>query len=83
MVEDPRKFTNDDADILAARRSLHADELFHRQGVANIIDQRRSVVKQLRIRNYLRPGDLLATLVESTVETANSARVYGVSRGSG
>ena len=62
MIEDPRQLANNHADILAARRSLHADELFHRQGITDVVDQRGSVVKPVRIGNDLCPGHLLATL---------------------
>src|SRR5437660_12102952 len=71
MIVDPRQLTNDDANELAARRSFNADKLFYRHGVADIIDQRRSVVEAIRVWNDLCPSDLLAAFGESSMEIAD------------
>src|ERR687897_3814294 len=71
MVVDPRKLAGDDPNKLTTGRGLHADQLFDRESIADVVDQRRSVVQPVRIRNDLRPSRLLATLVEAAVKVAN------------
>src|SRR6059058_6392832 len=71
MIVDPQQLAYDHANKLAARRSFHPYQFFHRESVADIIDQRRSVIEPVGIRNHLGPGDLLAALIETAMEIAD------------
>src|SRR5262245_59888386 len=39
MIKDARQFAYDDTDVLTARRSFDADQFFHGQGIADVVDQ--------------------------------------------
>jgi hypothetical protein len=39
MIKDARQLADNDADILAAGRSFHADKFFYGQGIADVVDQ--------------------------------------------
>ena len=71
MIEHPRQLADDHANILATRRRFGADEFFHGQGVADIVDQRRGVIQPVGIGNDLGPGRLLAALVEAAMEKSD------------
>jgi hypothetical protein len=68
MVIDAGQLADDYADELTAGRRFDPDELFNRQGITDIINKRRRVIQPVGIRNDLRPGRLLAALVETAME---------------
>ena len=68
VIENPRQLADDDANILTTRRRFDTDKFFHGQGIADIVDQRRSVVEPVSVGDDLCPSCLLAALVEAAME---------------
>src|SRR4030095_10591923 len=71
VVADARDLAHYDADRLAARWDLDAAQPFDGQDEADVVDQRRDVVEPIGIADLLRPGALLAHLLEAAVQVAD------------
>src|SRR3990170_5789896 len=68
MIVDTRELAGDHANKLAARRRLDPDQLLYRQGITDIVDQRRRIVQPVGIWNYLGPGHVLAAFGKPAME---------------
>ena len=67
---DARHLAADRADRLAARREFPAHQLFHREGVSDVVGERSEVIEPVRVGHELVVlhvlGDLLVTAVQET-----------------
>jgi hypothetical protein len=71
MVADPRDLAHDHANVLAPLRDLDAEELFHRGGVGEVVDEGRDVVQPVRVGDGIVVRARLAVLLEGAVEIAD------------
>jgi hypothetical protein len=65
---DPVELHEQHAGLLRAARGLHAEQLLHREAVADLVEDRGQVVHARHVRDALGPGAVLAVLLDAGVQ---------------
>ena len=71
VVRDPGDLRHDDADVVAALRDRHPQQLLHGHAVAHVVDERRDVVEPVGVGHDAVVVHRLRHLLEAAVEVAD------------